>query len=129
MSNAKRCDRCHGFFDPCDISDDEYTIRFRNPVLLRAANAIAGTVDRYLDITAGPDGYLDLCPECSRKYINFMYFPIEPEVREPLIKKGLLTIPDTCKGCTDLTEDNPEACRYCLKIRRKHKAHNEKDGV
>ena len=66
---AKKCDRCGGFYDP--LYQTGAMAKFRNPSFLEAVNFEDHTVGTYL-IPGQPDRMIDLCPMCTTDFILFM---------------------------------------------------------
>lgn len=68
MADAKKCDRCGGFFDPWSVRGE--MVRFSNPVYRERIDLIENTIShRFLD---KPDALVDLCPKCTTLFTNFM---------------------------------------------------------
>ena len=68
MSKAIKCNRCDKCFDPLEI--DGVMCRFSNPKILSAHDIREG-VAKYL-FPFGPDGWVDLCPDCTEAFEAFM---------------------------------------------------------
>lgn len=71
MSQAAKCDRCGGFFDPEGDFEGE-RCRFVNPVFKNSEDSKTGRVTYFLMKNQPPDKMLDLCPACAFDFIRFM---------------------------------------------------------
>lgn len=71
MSKALKCDRCYMYFDPYDLCEKTF-IRFRNPAYENENATKSNQVAGYFFEKEGPDGIVDLCPDCSRDFEDFM---------------------------------------------------------
>ena len=71
MSKALKCDRCYTYFDPYDLGGKTF-IRFRNPAYENENATKSNQVAGYFFEKEGPDGIVDLCPDCSRDFEDFM---------------------------------------------------------
>ena len=70
MSLARRCNRCHGFFDPLDSPGQ--MARFANPIFQTSNDIREQVRGEVLDKDCGPSGIIDLCPTCSIMFKEFM---------------------------------------------------------
>ena len=70
MANARKCDRCGGFFDP--LNETGVMTRFSNPVFLDNMDVKRHKVRHWLF----PDELnrdVDLCPGCTTDFFLFMH--------------------------------------------------------
>ena len=67
MANARKCDMCEKCYDP--LEQEGLMCRFENPIFQNAHDLREGIVTRRL-INGPPDVYIDLCPECSKKFMD-----------------------------------------------------------
>lgn len=72
MSNAKKCDRCGGFFDP--LTEMALMTRIKNPVFVDGEAVRQNRISACL-LKASPDEIVDLCPGCTTDFMIFMYGP------------------------------------------------------
>ena len=72
MALARKCDRCGGYFDHMGIGE-ALMCRFRNPIFQNETGLRENTVQRKLFDDAGPDAYVDLCPNCTTDFLIFMH--------------------------------------------------------
>lgn len=70
MAKALQCDKCKICFNPLTV-EGEFT-HFSNPAIRTAQDYKDCLSGRYLDPTAGSNGVMDLCPECTKEFIMFM---------------------------------------------------------
>lgn len=71
MANAKKCDLCKICYDPLD-QGSKLMCKFVNPIFQNSEDVRNGKVTKYLS-PGGEDIYLDLCPDCTEKFVEFMY--------------------------------------------------------
>ena len=71
MSQAIKCDRCGGFFDPDGDFKGE-RCQFRNPVFKNSEDSKTRHITYFLMKNQPPDKMLDLCPICAFDFIRFM---------------------------------------------------------
>lgn len=70
MAKALQCDRCKKCFNPLTIEGE--ICHFSNPAIRTSSDYRDVLRGRYLNPNAGIDGVMDLCPECTRKFLIFM---------------------------------------------------------
>lgn len=70
MSIARKCNKCKKFFDP--LSENEPMASFINPVFRTSMDIAENYHGKYLCEEAGPEGVIDLCPDCSKQFRRFM---------------------------------------------------------
>ena len=73
MSKALRCDKCKQCFVPTEV--DGIMVKFRNPILYTAESADNSKMTAKVSYglpELGPDGMADLCPECSKGFLQYM---------------------------------------------------------
>lgn len=73
MSKAIQCDRCGICFDPEKLSDVQRYCHFKEPVLVNGKDAARHQItDYFRDRHARPLFDVDLCKDCTNKFIDFM---------------------------------------------------------
>lgn len=70
MSLARKCNRCGAFFDPLDT--EGRMARFCNPIFQTSNDIREQVRGAILFEEAGPEGIIDLCPNCSELFREFM---------------------------------------------------------
>ena len=73
MSKALRCDKCKQCFVPTEA--EGIMVKFRNPILYTAESADNSKMTAKVSYgfpELGPDGMVDLCPECSKGFLQYM---------------------------------------------------------
>ena len=70
MANARKCNRCKKCFDPLDIGE-QYSCRFENPVF-QNADDLKNSVVGFRLVPGNGDIFIDLCPDCAEKFLDFM---------------------------------------------------------
>lgn len=78
MSKALMCDRCRKTFDPSSQDKNAAMVRFKNPIIYTSEcmdergerTRIDGTVFKHMV----RDDYADLCPHCTSRFLDFMWF-------------------------------------------------------
>ena len=72
MANARKCNRCKKCFDPLDIGE-QCSCRFENPVF-QNADDLKNSVVGFRLVPGKGDIFIDLCPDCAEKFLDFMAF-------------------------------------------------------
>lgn len=70
MAKARMCDRCGKCFNP--LSETGCMCRFVNPVFQDPEDIRERKVGARLLHGEPPDAYVDLCPNCTTKFVIFM---------------------------------------------------------
>jgi len=67
---ARKCDRCGVCFDP--FEEDGVMAEFKNPIFRTRDDIRDHKIGMKLMPDEQTDAYVDLCPECTKKFIDFM---------------------------------------------------------
>ena len=71
MAEARKCDRCGGFYAPGEVGE-AMMCHFKNPVLMDSTNYRQKTVGQRLLPDEALDYWVDLCPFCTTEFVIFM---------------------------------------------------------
>lgn len=70
MANARKCDRCNRCFSPLEAKG--IMARFRNPIFQTANDIREGVISSKLISDESTDALVDLCPNCTEMFREFM---------------------------------------------------------
>ena len=70
MAKGLICNRCHRCFNPLTVEGE--FMHFSNPTIQTSEDYAANMRGRYFDPVEGYDGVIDLCPDCTPKFFDYM---------------------------------------------------------